>query len=32
MPTKLADPSVRAACKNSTMPSPVMSPEKLSST
>ena len=29
---KLADPSARAACKNSTTPSPTMSPLKLSST
>jgi hypothetical protein len=26
MPTKLADPSARAACRNSTTPSPWMSP------
>ena len=32
IPTKLADPSGRAACKNSTAPSPEMSPLKLSST
>src|SRR5260221_7999835 len=32
IPAKLADPSARAACKNSTAPSPSMSPLKLSCT